>query len=125
MKLLLDTHIYLWWLLDSKDLSPQARELISLCEEAYVSTVSIWEAGIKWQAGKLPVPPEALADGIRESQFIELPVTLPHALTASKLPFHHRDPFDRMLIAQSLAEPLHLLTADKTLESYSSLVKLV
>ena len=125
MKLLLDTHIYLWWLLDSRDLSGQARELISTCETAYVSTVSIWEAGIKWQAGKLPVPPEDLAEGIGQCRFVELPVTMPHALMASKLPFHHRDPFDRMLIAQAIAEPLHLVTSDKALESYSSLVRLV
>ncbi len=125
MKLLLDTHIYLWWLLDSRELSALARELISTSETAYVSTVSIWEAGIKWQAGKLPLPPEVLAEGIGQCEFLELPITLAHALTASKLPFHHRDPFDRMLIAQALSEPLHLVTADKTLESYSSLVKLV
>jgi PIN domain nuclease of toxin-antitoxin system len=125
MKLLLDTHIYLWWLLDAEELSARARELISTCETAYVSTVSIWEAGIKWQAGKLTVPPEELADGISQSRFTELPVTMPHALTASKLPFHHRDPFDRMLIAQAIAEPLHLITSDKVMENYSSLIKLV
>lgn len=125
MKLLLDTHIYLWWLLDSRELSARARELISNCDTAYVSTVSIWQAGIKWQAGKLPVPPEELADGIGQCGFTELPVSMQHALTASKLTFHHRDPFDRMLIAQAIAEPLHLVTTDKVMESYSSLIKLV
>lgn len=125
MKLLLDTHIYLWWLLDSENLTASAREMIANCDAAYISTASIWEAGIKWQAGKLPVSPEALADGISQCKFLELPVTLSHALMASKLPFHHRDPFDRMLVAQSLAEPLHLVTSDKTLGSYSSLIKFV
>lgn len=125
MKLLLDTHIYLWWLIEASALPRRARELAAEADAVYVSTVSIWEAGIKWQAGKLPVAPEDLATGIGDCGFIELPVTMPHAVMASKLPLHHRDPFDRMLIAQAMAEPLHLVTSDRALEDYSSLVLMV
>jgi PIN domain nuclease of toxin-antitoxin system len=125
MKLLLDTHIYLWWLIEAADLTRRARELIAEAEAVFVSNVSIWEAGIKWQAGKLPVAPEDLATGIERCGFIELPVMMPHAVMASKLPLHHRDPFDRMLIAQAMAEPLHLITSDRMLEDYSTLVRIV
>lgn len=125
MRLLLDTHIYLWWLIESMALPPRARELVEEAEAVFVSTVSIWEAGIKWQAGKLPVSPEDLAAGIGSCGFIELPVVTPHAVMVSTLPLHHRDPFDRMLIAQAMAEPLHLVTSDKVMENYSSVVKLV
>ncbi|MCM0045493.1 MAG: type II toxin-antitoxin system VapC family toxin [Burkholderiaceae bacterium] len=125
MKLLLDTHIYLWWLINATALPRRAGELIAEAEAVFVSTVSIWEAGIKWQAGKLPVAPEDLATGIGQCGFAELPVMAPHAVAASRLPLHHRDPFDRMLIAQAMAEPLHFVTSDRALGEYSSLVTIV
>ncbi len=125
MRLLLDTHIYLWWLTDSPALGARARELVARSDAVYVSTVSIWESGIKWQAGKLPVPPDDLVMGIERCKFVELPITSRHAVAASRLPPHHLDPFDRMLVAQTIAEPMHLLTSDKALESYSALVQIV
>lgn len=125
MRLLLDTHIYLWWLIESADLPTRARKLINEAEAVFVSTVSIWEAGIKWQAGKLPVAPEDLVDGIGRCGFIELPVEMRHAVMVSTLPLHHRDPFDRMLVAQAMSEPMHLVTSDRIMENYSGLIQLV
>lgn len=125
MRLLLDTHIYLWWLTDSSELPTRGRELIAKADAIFVSTVSIWEAGIKWQAGKLPIAPEALADGIERCKFIELPVSASHSVQVARLPLLHRDPFDRMLVAQATAEPMHLLTSDRALRSYSDLVCIV
>ncbi len=125
MRLLLDTHIYLWWLIESADLPARARNLVNEAEAVFVSTVSIWEAGIKWQAGKLPVAPEALAAGISRCGFVELPVEMRHAVMVSTLPLHHRDPFDRMLIAQAMSEPMHLVTSDRVMENYSGLIQLV
>jgi len=125
MKILLDTHIYLWWLIDAPDLSRSARNLIAEADALYVSVVSIWEAGIKWQAGKLPVSPADLHENLAINSCTSLPVTMSHALMAAKLPSLHKDPFDRMLVAQAITEPLHLLTTDRVLAEYSSLVKLV
>lgn len=125
MNLLLDTHIYMWWLIDDPQLSGAARELIAESDSICVSVVSIWEAGIKWQAGKLPVSPMDLHEKIEASHCLELPVTMAHALMAAKLPALHKDPFDRMLVAQAIAEPLHLVTTDRILAEYSSLVRIV
>ncbi len=125
MKLLLDTHIYLWWLIDDAELSRKARELIADANAVFVSAISIWEAGIKWQSGKLPVSPMDLYAGIVPNNFIELPVTMAHTLAAATLPPLHKDPFDRMLVAQAIAEPLHLLSTDKALAEYSYRVQIV
>lgn len=123
MQILLDTHIYLWWLNDDKQLSQKAREFIYEAETAYVSSVSIWEAAIKSGLGKLTVNIEELVDAIDNNGFTELPFTAIHAAKITALPLHHRDPFDRALIAQAMTEPLRLLTADKVLGQYSELVE--
>ena len=125
MKILLDTHIYLWWLIDAPELSRSARNLLAEADSILVSVVSLWEAGIKWQAGKLPVSPSDLHESLATNNFRALPVTISHALAVAKLPSIHKDPFDRMLVAQAIAEPLHLLTTDRVLAEYSGLVKLV
>lgn len=125
MKILLDTHIYLWWLIDAPELSRAARKLIGDADSIFVSVVSIWEAGIKWQTGKLPVSPAALHENLEINDCNALPVTMTHALAAATLPSLHKDPFDRMLIAQAITEPLHLVTTDRLLAEYSGLVKLV
>ncbi len=125
MNLLLDTHIYLWWLIDSPALSKRAHQMIEDADQVYVSVVSIWEAGIKWRAGKLSVAPEVLVEGMNQNGLVSLPVNLAHTLKFSQLPDHHRDPFDRMLVAQSMAEPLFLVTSDRALEAYGDLVRLV
>lgn len=125
MKLLLDTHIYLWWLIDSPSLSRSARQMIPAADQVFVSVVSIWEAGIKWRAGKLPVSPEALVEGLNDNGMTTLPVSLNHTLQLCRLPDHHRDPFDRMLVAQAMSEPMFLLTSDGALAEYGDLVRLV
>jgi PIN domain nuclease of toxin-antitoxin system len=122
MKLLLDTHIYLWWLEDSPMLPASARKMIATAEKVYVSSASLWESAIKAGIGKLDVNQEELVAGIQESGFTELPVRADHTVALLRLENHHKDPFDRMLIAQAISEPLHLLTADSILTRYSSLV---
>ena len=122
MRLLLDTQIFLWYLADSKRLVPRARTAIGGADRVFVSAASIWEAAIKTALGKLTVALDDLVAGIAASGFSELPITALHAARVAALPDHHRDPFDRMLIAQALHEPLHLLTADAALRRYSELI---
>ena len=122
MRLLLDTQVYLWYLADSRKLSRKARSEIASAEEVFVSAASIWEAAVKAGIGKLDVAPTDLAAGISASGFVELPVSARHAARVVTLLQHHRDPFDRLLVAQAIHEPLHLLTADAALRRYSELV---
>lgn len=125
MRILLDTHIYLWWLMDSPKLSQAAKQTIATATEVYISSASIWEAGIKIAAGKLEADIDDLIDGIQANGFKELPITAQHSKQSAQLPDFHRDPFDRMLVAQTLCEPLRLLTADEQIVKYSELVDLV
>jgi PIN domain nuclease of toxin-antitoxin system len=125
MRLLLDTQIYLWFLADSARLSKAAKQEIQRADDVFVSAASIWEASIKAALGKLAVDPEKLVEGILASGFTEMPILAAHGVLASTLPPHHRDPFDRMLVAQAMAEPAHLLTADSTLGQYSELVRVI
>ena len=99
--LLLDTHALLWSVGDEELLSPAAHEAVSAgAVSAYVSAASIWEIAIKRAMDKLAAPADLL-DKVAAARFIELPVTFVHALRAGALPAHHRDPFDRMLVAQA------------------------
>ena len=125
MRLLLDTHLFLWSVADSPRLSAEARRSIVSADEVYVSAASIWEAAIKAGLGKIRGDVAQLAEAIGGSGFIELPVTAVHAARVAELPSHHRDPFDRLLVAQAMIEPLVLLTADAALLPYSDLVRLV
>jgi PIN domain nuclease of toxin-antitoxin system len=125
VKYLLDTQVYLWFLADSSRLSRKARTLIAGAERVFVSAASVWEAAIKQAIGKLAATPEDLVEGIQSSGFVELAVSATHASRIAALPTFHRDPFDRLLIAQAMHEPLHLLTADPGLPRYSELVMLV
>jgi len=125
VKLLLDTHILLWVMRDARELSAAARDHIERADEVYVSSVSLWESAIKAATGKLPLAPQALEAGALRAGFIPLPVTWAHALAVDALPMFHRDPFDRMLVAQAVSEPLQLLTHDPTLKRYSPLVTVV
>ena len=122
MRLLLDTQVYLWYLADSRKLSTKARSEIASAEDVFVSAASIWEAAVKVAIGKLDAVPDDLVAGIGASGFAELPVSARHAARVVTLPQHHRDPFDRLLVAQAIHEPLHLLTADATLRRYTELV---
>jgi PIN domain nuclease of toxin-antitoxin system len=125
VKLLLDTHVYLWWLIDAPALPKQAHQMIQDADQVFVSMVSFWEVGIKWRTGKLPVSPEVMAEGMALNGLMTLPVNLAHTLQLSQLPDHHRDPFDRMLVAQAMAEPMFLVTSDRALAAYGDLVRLV
>lgn len=122
MRLLLDTHVFLWWLADAKALPPAARKKIVEADAVYVSAASLWEAVIKIGIGRLKADPGALSRGVVDSGFVHLPVTSEHTVALSRLPALHKDPFDRILVAQAVTEPLHFLTADRTLAAYSSLV---
>jgi PIN domain nuclease of toxin-antitoxin system len=125
MRLLLDTHVYLWWLQDHPKLSPNARDQIVSAAEVYVSSASIWEASIKAAIGKLDVDVDELVAEIERSGFLELPISARHAATVRALPDFHQDPFDRLLVAQAMCEPLRFLTHDSKLKSYSELVEVI
>jgi len=125
VRLLLDTQVYLWYLGDSRKLSRKARVEIAGADEVYVSAASIWEAAIKASIGKLTAEVSDLVAGIRASGFAELPISALHAARVAALPHHHRDPFDRLLLAQAIHEPLRLLTADVMLKRYSDLIVLI
>jgi PIN domain nuclease of toxin-antitoxin system len=125
MRLLLDTHLFLWAVTDSRKLKTAARQQMLAADQIYVSAASIWEIAIKVRLGKIDGDPQRLALAIEESGFIELPVTAQHAAKVVQLPLHHNDPFDRLLVAQSMSEPLLLLTADEVLARYGDLVKVV
>lgn len=118
MKLLLDTHVFLWAVGADRRLTATARAWISSAESVHVSAASIWEIEIKARLGKIKVDAAALANAIEASGFLELPVTARHAASVARLPLHHTDPFDRLLLAQAFSEPLHLLTADAALAAY-------
>ncbi len=122
MRLLLDTHIFIWSVAADPRLPQQAREMMLEASEVFVSSASIWEAAIKAALGKLDVDIDHLASAIASSGFTELPVRAKHAVSVRSLPPIHNDPFDRLLIAQAMTEPLHLLTADEQLSAYSDLV---
>ena len=122
MRLLLDTHIALWLVRDAPELTAAARRLISSADDVFVSSASIWEASIKVALGKLPLDPARLESQLLAAGIQPLPVSWAHARASATLPPHHRDPFDRMLVAQALCEPLHLLTHDAALAVYSDLI---
>lgn len=124
MRLLLDTHVFLWAVAGSASLKPAARRIIESAERVHVSAASIWEIAIKARLGKIEAEPGALVAAIDDSGFVELPVTAAHAAGVAALPSHYGDPFDRLLLAQALSEPLRLLTADAALARYSDLVVL-
>lgn len=122
MRLLLDTHMLLWLMSDSPRLTRRARTLIVNAAEVYVSSATVWEIAIKFRLGKLEEEPEKIVDQLDAAGLKELNVTYRHALATVRLPLLHGDPFDRLLIAQAITEPLHLLTADARLAAYSELV---
>lgn len=115
MRLLLDTHIFLWAVAGSPLLKPATRRILESADQVFVSAVSIWEVAIKARLGKIDADPHALADAIEASGFRELAVRAAHAAGVAKLALHHNDPFDRLLLAQAMAEPLRLITADAVL----------
>ena len=118
MKFLLDSHVLLWWLSDHKSLSTKAAVAIKDGENViFVSAVTAWEISIKRALGKLTAPDE-LEEVLESNNFQQLPISIRHGLVAGNLPRHHDDPFDRMLIAQSLTEQLTIITQDTRMEQY-------
>lgn len=117
-RLLLDTHVFLWWLADAPELGANTRDLIAdERNEVFVSAATAWEMAIKKALGKLEAPDDV--DRLVEDEgFSKLSISLYHAQLAGSLPLHHRDPFDRMLVAQAQAEGLIFLSADEQLRPY-------
>lgn len=119
MSLLLDTHIFLWWLADAPDLKDKIRRAIATTDTViFVSAASVWEISIKTALGKINIRPDDVINGIRDSGFTDLSVRVEHGLRAGMLPRHHRDPFDRMLVAQAQEDGLTLVTHDRRIEPY-------
>jgi PIN domain nuclease of toxin-antitoxin system len=111
-RLLVDTHVLLWWLTNDSSLSPTARnDIADPDNEPLVSIASLWEIAIKRSLGKLSAPDD-LPDRISNEGFSWLPISAGHAWEVRRLPMHHRDPFDRLLVAQALIERLPVITAD-------------
>lgn len=125
MRLLIDTHVFIWAVTGSRQLKTPAREYLSQAQVVYVSAASIWEIAIKARLGKIEGDAEALTRAIEDSGFKELPVLSRHAAAVAKLPLHHTDPFDRLLLAQAFSEPLRLVTADSILVAYGGGVELI
>ena len=122
MKLLLDTHIFLWFIDDSPLLSAKGKALLEADNELLLSIGSLWEIAIKLCLGKLTVamPTEVLmTQQLTSNDIAVLSITVPHLVTVSTLPLHHRDPFDRLLIAQSLVEGMPLISIDNIFDAYS------
>lgn len=117
MKLLLDTHVFIWWRADPRKLDRKVERAISRARLVYVSAASAWEAAIKIQLGKLRLP-GSFETGVRDSDFTPLPVTMAHAEQVRELAPHHTDPFDRLLVAQATVEGLTIVTADRQFDRY-------
>lgn len=122
MRLLLDTHILLWLMQDSRRLSRRARSLLLSAAEVYVSAANIWEIAIKFRLGKIKEDAEVVVEKLDAAGLLPLDVAFRHATATAKLPLLHGDPFDRLLMAQAITEPMQLLTADNRLAAYSELV---
>lgn len=117
MRILIDSHVALWWLEGNESIGPECRQLIERADEVYFSVVTPWELGIKRALGKLTMP-DGLVAALESGGFSALAISAEHAEKAPALPAHHRDPFDRMLIAQAQLESLVLVTADHALDPY-------
>ena len=122
MKLLLDTHLVCCDFYEPRKIPEAARQLMIDAEAVFVSSASIWEIAIKVRIGKMQANPRRVVQFMEAAGFKELPVFSRHTVLVSELPMHHSDPFDRLLIAQAMTEPLHLLTVDAQLRQYSELV---
>ncbi len=122
MKLLLDTHAFLWWVAASGELSRKARSTVaSARNECFVSVASGWEIAIEVSLGKLRIDgalDRFLPEQLAANGFQPLAIDLKHAARVATLPFHHRDPFDRLLVAQALEEDLAVVTADPVFATY-------
>ncbi len=126
MRLLLDTHIALWAVADSRRLSAKARALIAdPANEIFISAATIWEIAIKHALGRgeIPVSGQRAIEIFRQAGFVLLDITPAHAAQVERLPPVHQDPFDRLLVAQAMVEPLRLLSHDATVAAYGVVVE--
>lgn len=122
MRILLDTHAFLWWITDDERLSAAARDAITASEnEVFVSAATAWEIVTKSRLGRLPIPEPSdvfISTHLRENAFQPLSITVRHTFALTSLPELHRDPFDRMLVAQALVEDMPLVSGDRQVQSY-------
>ena len=119
MRLLLDTHILLWWLSDDPSLPVAARRVIADPQsEIFISAATTWEIAIKHALGRLDAPVHRMMDVIEGAGFVPLSMAVEHTILAGNLPAHHQDPFDRMLIAQAQQEGLTLVSVDRIFSRY-------
>ena len=127
MRLLLDTQLVLWWEADSPRLPDGLKELVDEADAVFFSRASLWEIAIKASMGKLRLDIEKFAANIEASGFLWLDIRNAHLLTVARMPMFddHRDPFDRLLVAQSRTEPLLFITADQRLARYGDMVKVI
>jgi PIN domain nuclease of toxin-antitoxin system len=124
LRVLLDTHLLLWALASPSKLSAKTRERIE-SSEVFVSAASIWEVSIKSALGKLNADPKEVASAVEPAGFYHLPISAEHAAAVAELPPIHKDPFDRLLVAQARAEQMTLLTDDDMLGGYGDVVEVV
>lgn len=127
MKLLLDTHFAFWWQTGSPRVTEEVRNVVETADEVFVSSVSLWELTIKAGLGKIRIELSDFAEQVESMGFAWLRIENVHILKLAVLPTFddHRDPFDRLLVAQSMSEPLILLTADGKLARYGSTVRVI
>ena len=121
MKIILDTHTFLWFINDSPELSNSAAELIESDVDLWISIASLWEISIKVNLNKLDLPDDYekfIPHQIAMNNIEILPVNLQHLIVLTKLPLHHRDPFDRLLIAQAISEEVPIISVDKKFDLY-------
>jgi len=121
MKIILDTHTFLWFINDSPELNNSAAELIESDIDLWISIASLWEISIKVNLNKLDLPDDYekfIPHQIAINNIEILPVSLQHLIVLTKLPLHHRDPFDRLLIAQAIAEEVPIISIDKKFDLY-------
>ncbi len=125
MRLLLDTHVFIWAVMASPLLKAAQRRQIEGADRVYVSSASVWEVAIKSRLGKIDANADDILAAIDASGFVELAVSGQHAACVARLPLHHNDLFDRILVAQSITEPLRLMTADAALAPYGETVLMI
>lgn len=121
MKYLIDTQIFLWFISGSSELSGTAKEVLENREnEIFISIASLWEISIKTALGKLAINGlyETVIDDVIENEIEILPINFIHTVEQNKLPFHHKDPFGRIIVAQSIVEEMNLLSSDKIFDEY-------
>lgn len=122
MPFLIDTHVFLWFVSNSKELSPTAKTIIEDgSNEIFISIASLWEISIKTALGKLSISGnyESVIDDVNDNSMQILPVNFAHTVEQNRLPFHHRDPFDRIIISQAIVENINFISADAIFDSYS------